>query len=254
MKSKTIKAIIVDNSTFDSEELKQHLLNSNFNCSIYTSYRQATKILENDHSIDLVISDLFAGGNHGMNLARMIKQSPRLKYIPVILMSNQWDNNTIIECARIGVNALVARPFSIEDMMTKIGDALTNGKRKVLIIDDDREVLNLLRQVVELERFDTLTAESAEAGVQILDDARIDAVISDVLLPGMSGVEFLKMNKNSHPNIPVILITGYAGRFDSKAANEAGADGFFQKPFNNIELIRCLRNVIDNKVKSTANS
>jgi DNA-binding NtrC family response regulator len=169
-------------------------------------------------------------------------------------MSDKWDNNTIIECARIGVNALVARPFSIDDIMIKIEDALTNGKRKVLIIDDDPGVLNLLRQVVELERFNTITAESAEAGVKVLDETKVDAVISDILLPGMSGVEFMKMNKNSHPNIPIILITGYAGRFDSKAAYEAGADGFFQKPFNNLELIRRLRDVVDKKARITVNS
>jgi DNA-binding NtrC family response regulator len=254
MHNKTIKTIIVDNNSLEANQLKQQLINANFSCAIYSSYRQAIKILESDHTIDLVISDLFAGNNYGILLARTIKNNPRLKYIPVVIVSDNWDNNTIIECAKAGVNALIAKPYTTEDILTKIGDALANGKRKVLIIDDDAEILNLLRQVIELERFEVITGETAEKGIQLLAENKIDAVVSDILLPGMSGVDFMKLCKSDYPHIPAILITGYAGHFDAKAAYDTGADGFFQKPFNNIELVRRLRDVVDRKAKVLSNS
>jgi YesN/AraC family two-component response regulator len=104
-----------------------------------------------------------------------------------------------------------------------------------------------LRQVVELEKSKVLTSLSAEEGLEIIANYKIDAIISDINLPGMTGVDLLELAKKKYPNIPVILMTGYSNRYTPKFAIETGADSFLNKPFKNVDLIRKLRRVIPGK-------
>jgi len=80
-----------------------------------------------------------------------------------------------------------------------------------------------------------------------LKENRFDAVVTDVMLPGKSGIELLEIIKKDNPEMPVILITGFSGQFTPRDAISLGADGFFAKPFNNIELSYKLRLILSQK-------
>ena len=119
-----------------------------------------------------------------------------------------------------------------------------SGKRIVLIVDDEPEILNLLKNVLEIERFKVLTAESAEKALEVLTENKVHAIVSDILLPGITGIDLLVAIKQQYEHTPVILITGYSGKFTPQHAISAGADGYFKKPFRNLELVQTLRQVI----------
>jgi CheY-like chemotaxis protein len=72
--------------------------------------------------------------------------------------------------------------------------------------------------------------------LKILETESVFAVISDICMPGISGLELLAKVKATHPEVFVLLITGQTGKFDKEQAIAAGADGFVAKPFKNIEL------------------
>jgi DNA-binding response OmpR family regulator len=129
-------------------------------------------------------------------------------------------------------------------MRKKILKALNNGRRQILVVDDEPNILSILKEFMELERYKVTTALNAEEGLSLLRQQNFHAVVTDLMLPGMNGLEFMERVKKRYGHIPVVLITGYAGQFTPDHAIEQGADGYFKKPFNNKELIRTLEAIL----------
>jgi DNA-binding NtrC family response regulator len=99
----------------------------------------------------------------------------------------------------------------------------------VLVVDDDRAIRELLGDTLDAVGYKSLTAEDYETAENILKSANIDVVITDVLLPGKSGMELIKVIKDTYPHIPVLAISGK--NVSSAEIKQAGADGFLAKPF-----------------------
>ncbi len=112
-------------------------------------------------------------------------------------------------------------------------------KRKptILVVDDERFVLDSLVDVLEAEGWRTATAESAESALKRLARDRIDAVITDLNLPAASGLELLAQAKGANPRLPVMVITGVGKVADAVEAMKRGAYDFIQKPVDPEELI-----------------
>ncbi len=100
---------------------------------------------------------------------------------------------------------------------------------KVLVVDDERTIRELLSDTLTAVGYHCLTAEDFQQAVEILDRENIDVVITDILLPGRSGIELLKHVKISKPKIPVLAISGK--NISQDEILDAGADGFLAKPF-----------------------
>lgn len=100
---------------------------------------------------------------------------------------------------------------------------------KVLVVDDERTIRELLSDTLMAVGYDCLTAEDYRQAIEILDKEKIDVVITDILLPDRSGIELLKFVKSHKPQIPILAISGKD--FPSSEIFEAGADGFLAKPF-----------------------
>lgn len=113
----------------------------------------------------------------------------------------------------------------------------SRGAHVILLVDDEPRVLSSLRRALKEDLHKILTAESASAAFNILADHQVDLILSDHQMPGMSGVEFLKTVRRSHPEIVRIMLTGAQ---DSNVAVEAVNDGavykFITKPWNNDDL------------------
>lgn len=118
--------------------------------------------------------------------------------------------------------------------------------KKLLIIDDDPHLLDLLR-VMFSEQYDVLTALSAEEAEAFFKTESIDVVLLDVILPGRDGVEFLKILRVTHPVLPVVMISGASSIRPVLKALELGACDYIRKPFDIDEL----RLVVDRALKST---
>jgi DNA-binding NtrC family response regulator len=167
------------------------------------------------------------------------------------MTSDEIDHDTVMRCFKMGANDIITKPFIEETVIEKIKKVLALKKPTVLVVDDEKDILDILKNIMEIEKFKVFTALSAEEGLEILEENEIDAVVSDINFPGMSGVELMGIVKEKYEKIPVILITGYSHRYTPKFAKEAGADGFFNKPFKNTDLIRKLKQVMPNHFMRT---
>lgn len=128
-------------------------------------------------------------------------------------------------------------------------------KLLILVVDDEPDVELLFRQQFRRElrggRFTMEFALSAPAALGRISDATdvsIILVLTDVNMPGMSGLEMLPKAKAARPDIPIIMITAYGDAETMRKASEGGAEGFFTKPID----FGALRSEIDMRIERSA--
>ena len=113
---------------------------------------------------------------------------------------------------------------------------------RILVVDDERAVRESLRRALELEGYEVDLAEDGEQALERLGPASAaDAVILDVLMPGIDGLEVCRRLRAEHNGVPVLMLTARA-EVDSRVAGlDAGADDYLPKPFALAELLARLR-------------
>lgn len=115
-------------------------------------------------------------------------------------------------------------------------------KKKILIVDDEHHILELLRYNLEEAGYEVLEADHGDAAVNQLANA--DAAILDIMLPGIDGIELLRRIRKESRYIPVIMLTAKNEEIDVVLGLELGADDYISKPFRPRELISRLKNVL----------
>ena len=128
-------------------------------------------------------------------------------------------------------------------------------KLLILVVDDEPDVEMLFRQQFRRDlragRFSMEFAQSASAALQSISDASdasLILILSDINMPGMSGLELLPKAKAVRPDVPVIMITAYGDAETKQRALESGADALLTKPIDFVML----RNEIDTRVERAA--
>lgn len=114
---------------------------------------------------------------------------------------------------------------------------------KILIIDDDRELCEMLAEFLAPDHLDVNACLSGEDGLQALRDGSYELLILDIMLPGMNGLDVLKeVRKGS--DIPVIMLTARGEDVDRILGLEFGADDYLAKPFNPRELLARIKAIM----------
>jgi two-component system sensor histidine kinase/response regulator len=117
---------------------------------------------------------------------------------------------------------------------------------QVLVIDDEMGPRESLRMLLK-PNYQVYTAENVEAGLRILRDKKPDAVISDIRMPGTSGIDGLRKIREIDPHVAVIMLTGFGALETAKEALRLGANDYISKPFDAREM----REVIGRNVERT---
>jgi DNA-binding NtrC family response regulator len=101
----------------------------------------------------------------------------------------------------------------------------------ILIVDDDDAIRGMLYDLLS-EKYQCNTAGMAEEALQYIEVEQYDAILTDIAMPGLTGVELLQRVQESHNGTPVILISGKGSEQDPKALIDLGAFAYITKPFN----------------------
>ena len=112
-------------------------------------------------------------------------------------------------------------------------------KPKILIVDDEKSIQFLLKNILTENNYDVITADNGNDALERISSELPDIVLLDVMMPGMNGFEVLEKIKASEnlKNISVILITAKTEPEELKKGFEKGAFDYIKKPFNEIELL-----------------
>jgi two-component system NtrC family response regulator len=115
----------------------------------------------------------------------------------------------------------------------------------ILIVDDERNYLLVLEALLSDEGYQVITADNAQNGLEVLLENDLDAVITDMKMPGIDGMEFLDRIHLQHSDVPVIMMTAYGSVEKAVEAMRKGAFDYILKPFKNEELKVTVRKAID---------
>ena len=120
----------------------------------------------------------------------------------------------------------------------------------IVIVDDEQLVLSSLNSLLSLETdYNIITFLSAKEAIKFIGDNDTDLVLSDYLMPEMDGISFLSKVRELKPEIPRIILTGYADKENAiKAINEVGLFQYIEKPWDNDNLLIVIRNGIEKQL------
>lgn len=111
---------------------------------------------------------------------------------------------------------------------------------RILVVDDEQEVCDLLSRFLERNDYTVVTARTGAECLSIVERDSIDAVLLDLKMPGMTGLEVLRKLRTINPDLPVVMITGQTDEQTAKATLEEGAFDYIKKPLDFDYLQRTL--------------
>jgi PAS domain S-box-containing protein len=141
---------------------------------------------------------------------------------------------------------LPASDREAQDEVASIGD-LMPGSETVLLIDDEKNIIDVGRAMLEKLGYTVMVAVSGRAAIDLFEQEKeaIDIVILDMIMSGISGAETFARLRKIDPAVKVLLSSGYSINGQAKEILDEGCDGFIQKPFSLKELSHILREILD---------
>ena len=119
--------------------------------------------------------------------------------------------------------------------------------KKILIIDDEPTILQMMKRMISKQGYDVHTALNGEDGLALIEQNTIDLVITDIIMPKKEGMELITGIKKNFPGIKIIAMSG-GGRFSPEgylhSANILGANKIFKKPFDHHEMHGAIKELI----------
>ncbi|MBC8181460.1 response regulator [candidate division KSB1 bacterium] len=119
--------------------------------------------------------------------------------------------------------------------------------KRILIIDDDDQLRDMLRTMIEKEGYKVKDAPDGEVGMKLQDENPFDLIITDIIMPNKEGIAVITDMKSAYPDIKIIAISG-GGRIVPNdylgIAEKLGADRTLSKPFERIKLLQAIKELI----------
>jgi DNA-binding NtrC family response regulator len=124
-----------------------------------------------------------------------------------------------------------------------------NKKVKLLLVDDEEDFLNSLAKRLGKRDFDITTAMEGKLAVKAAKKMEFDVAILDMKMPGMDGMELLRILKKKHKFLEVVILTGYGGIDSAVEATKLGAHSYLEKPYDFEKLLEVLKNAYETRLR-----
>lgn len=124
-------------------------------------------------------------------------------------------------------------------------------KIKVLLVDDEKEFVDALKERLEMRELPSDVAYNGEQALKIVEDEVPDVMVLDIKMPGIDGIEVLRRIKKAYPDVQIIILTGHGTDKNEQEAKKLGAFEYLQKPVDIDELVRLMRLAYKKKMEDT---
>ena len=123
---------------------------------------------------------------------------------------------------------------------------MTEGKKHILIVDDQPNLRKVLRDLMEHQGFEVSTADNGETGVQIALETKPDLIVMDMMMPVLGGVEATRQIRENPDfgQTPIVFLTARGQAEDEARAREAGATAFINKPFSPRKVMATVQDLL----------
>ncbi|MBN2410128.1 response regulator [candidate division KSB1 bacterium] len=118
---------------------------------------------------------------------------------------------------------------------------------RILVIDDEEEIRDILKKMLELEGYEVITANNGNEGIKLYNQHPADVVITDIIMPDKEGIETIIELRNKFPNVKIISISG-GGRIGPNdyltMSKKLGAERSFTKPFERKKILKAIEELL----------
>ena len=113
--------------------------------------------------------------------------------------------------------------------------------KTILFVDDEIQILKAIRRVLAETEYQLYLAATAEEGLKIMEEGAVDMIVSDMRMPGMDGIELLKIVRFRFPDVTRLILSGYADENEIHYTLQSDlAKAYIFKPWNNDELLKAI--------------
>jgi len=195
-----------------------------------------------EDGIDLLVADVMLPDLNGIQLAsRLRKSHPGM---PVLHLSGYSEEDVFAGVPEPG-REFLSKPFTLAAFSERVRSILDRRKRRrVLVVDDDAEVVMFASRVLRQAGFEVLVGGNGNVALSTAEAEPLDLVITDLVMPEREGLETIMRLRKSHPELPVIAISGAFGGHFLKSAAALGARVALPKPFSGEELLAAVRRAL----------
>lgn len=143
-------------------------------------------------------------------------------------------------------------PLQLAPLPTLDTQAIALQNKRILVLDDDLSFLSLTTEILEQKNYRVLSFSQAKEALQALKNTPLDAIITDIQMPGIDGFAFLEQLKklSTHSNLPVIALTGRTD-LEQNSYTDAGFTAVVRKPYTPQKLIQVLETILTNRILSS---
>ncbi len=198
--------------------------------------------LARKHHPDLITLDVLMGGMNGFDVTAVLKNDPDTKDIPILIVSVVEDRK---RAYKLGINDYLTKPFKIEALVDKVNQLLRDAQKKILVVDDDKNLAKSLKYQLGKRGYSTSVAHNGKLALKKVGSQPPDLILLDIMMPEMDGYEVMKALKRQPEaaQIPILVMTGIEIDGSRVKALSVGATDYFTKSggfgkmFETIEII-----------------
>lgn len=244
------KILVVDDDAMIRESLEAELRRNYFETVHAATGKEAIEMMAQSKP-DIAILDVSLPDMGGLDVLEEIKKiNPDCE---VIIITGYGSEEVAVQSLRRGAIDYIEKPLDLAELQTSLGRALESlgekedlaYKHSLLVIDDDETTLKLLVRFLEKENFQVFRAMSGKEGLKVVEDHKIDVLISDIQMEDMDGITVLERAKRLYADIEGIMVTGHGDGETAVKALRAGAADYITKPVELEELLYSVKKIIE---------
>ncbi len=213
---------------------------------------------------DALVLDVKMPGIDGIEVFRQIHRSQ--PSLPVILLTGHSSVGDAFQTLKEGIADYLSKPVDMEELAQRIHEVVRAAESlekevsdqpptaagepiRVMLVDDERELLDSLKKIFERRGMEVTTATRGREALALLREALVDVLVLDVKMPEMDGLEVLRRIKKDFPSVQVILLSGHPSVEDALEGVRMGASEYLKKPPDVNELVETIRKLYRERIR-----
>ena len=264
-----VRVLVVDDNATNRRILEEVLNHWQMRPTCVESGRAAISAANLARSLDdpyrLALLDLFMPEMDGIELARRLREIGDARTMPIVLLTSAMRSGDTALAAEVGIQSRLLKPFKQSELFAIIADAIgrvpstvasesdetdsgASGIGRILLAEDNPVNQKLTAFLLQRKGYVVTIVDNGADAVQMVGRHRYDAVLMDVQMPGMDGLEataaIRKSEAGTSRHIRIIAMTAYAMKGDRERCLDAGMDGYLSKPVQAKQLYKVIEELV----------
>jgi len=246
------RVLATDENPTNRQLIREHLEQAGADVELTSGGVETIRNLLDDPAYDAVVLNANLPDLDGFATAAMIRANRTLEDLPLVLMISSAETDEVQRSQELRVDAILTKPVRRDVLVRAVYEAMSGAlpdvgtprqrQGTVLVVEDNDVNLRLARDILRRAGYGVVSARDGREALRQLERHRVDAVLMDIQLPDMDGIEATTRIREtpSWADIPVIAMTAHAMKGDAERFMGAGVDECLSKPVNQLELLDAL--------------